>query len=313
MNPPAHSADGAAPSGFLRPEVVARLRGLDLRARAVVAGVLSGRHRSVYHGQSVEFAEHRAYSAGDDIRRLDWRLYGRKDRLFIKQYEEETNLRCHVLLDVSRSMSFRSGALSKYEYGACLAAALAYLLVRQHDAIGVLTFDDSIRRKLPATTGHVQLTNLVSLLEATTPAGATRVKLLFHQLAEELRRRSLVVLISDLLADPDDVVAGLEHICHAGHELVVLHVLDDQEWNFPFVENTLFEGLEQPQRLLADPQALRESYRRAVQSFAARIRATCLKHRADYVAVNTRDPLDVVLSGYLSRRSGKAGRRRTGR
>ncbi|HOO16529.1 MAG TPA: DUF58 domain-containing protein [Phycisphaerae bacterium] len=298
---------------YLLPEVIARLRGLDLRARMVVAGVLSGMHRSVYHGQSVEFAEHRPYVAGDDIRRIDWRLYGRKDRFFIKQYEEETNLRCNVLLDASRSMAYGSGPLNKFDYAACLAAALAYLLVRQHDAVGLITFDHEIRRKLPATTGRPQLANVISLLEASQPAGSTNVKILFHQLAEELRRRSLVVLISDLLADTQDVLAGLEHICYSGHELVLLHVMDDDEWNFPFVENTLFEGLEEEQRLLADPQALRASYLEAVRDFCARVRAVCLKHRADYVPVNTRQPLDAVLSGYLSGRSVRAAHGRTGR
>jgi len=279
----------------------------------VVAGVLSGMHRSVYHGQSVEFAEHRPYVAGDDIRRIDWRLYGRKDRFFIKQYEEETNLRCNVLLDASRSMAYGSGPLNKFDYAACLAAALAYLLVRQHDAVGLITFDHEVRRKLPATTGRPQLANVISLLEASQPAGSTNVKILFHQLAEELRRRSLVVLISDLLADTQDVLAGLEHICYSGHELVLLHVMDDDEWNFPFVENTLFEGLEEEQRLLADPQALRASYLEAVRDFCARVRAVCLKHRADYVPVNTRQPLDAVLSGYLSGRSVRAAHGRTGR
>jgi uncharacterized protein (DUF58 family) len=298
---------------YLLPEVIARLRGLDLRARMVVAGVLSGMHRSVYHGQSVEFAEHRPYVPGDDIRRVDWRLFGRKDRFFIKQYEEETNLRCNVLLDASRSMAYGSGALNKFDYAACLAAALAYLLVRQHDSVGLITFDHEIRRKLPATTGRPQLANVISLLEASQPAGSTNVKVLFHQLAEELRRRSLVVLISDLLAEPEDVLAGLEHICHSGHELVLLHVMDDDEWNFPFVENTLFEGLEEEQRLLADPQSLRASYLDAVRSFCGRVRGVCLKHHADYVPVNTREPLDAVLSGYLSGRSARAAHRRTGR
>ena len=294
---------------YLIPEVIARLRGLELRVRTVVAGVLSGLHRSVYHGQSVEFAEHRPYVPGDDIRRVDWRLFGRKDRFFIKQYEEETNLRCNIVLDVSRSMAYGSGALSKFEYAACLAGSLAYLLVRQHDAVGLLTFDHEVRRKLPDTTGRVQLSNVVSLLEDSAPGGTTDVKMLFHQLAEELRRRSLIVLISDLLADPEDVIGGLEHICYSGHELVLLHVMDDHEWNFPFVENVMFEGLEEGQRLLADPQALQASYLAAVRRFTSRVRAVCRKHRADYVPINTREPLDVVLSGYLSGRSGTASRR----
>ncbi len=295
-------------SRYIIPELIAALRGLELRARTVVAGVLSGMHRSVYRGYSVEFAQHRPYAAGDDLRHIDWRVFGRQDRFFIKQYEEETNLNCSILLDVSRSMAYGSGALTKFEYAACLAASLAYLLVRQSDAVGLITFDNEIRRKLPAATGKLQFANVLSVLEDSAPNGKTNVKILFHQLAEELRRRSLVVLISDLLTDSGDVVAGLEHICHAGHEVVVLHVLDDQEWNFPFVENTFFEGLEEDQRLLADPQSLRSGYLDALRRFTTKVRAVCLKHRADYVPVNTRDPLDAVLTGYLSRRGGSAPR-----
>ena len=295
-------------STYLDPEVIAGLRGLDLRARAVVAGVLSGMHRSVYRGQSVEFAQHRPYASGDDIRHVDWRLYGRKDRFFIKQYEEETNLRCNLLVDVSNSMSYGSGALTKFEYAACLAASFAYLLVRQNDAVGVVTFDHDVRQKLAPATGRPQLANAVTVLENSEPSGTTDVKILFHRLAEELRRRSLAVLISDLLADPRDITNGLEHICHTGHELVVFHVMDDHEWNFPFRENTLFAGLEDDHRLLADPQSLRASYLKAVERFTARVRAVCLKHRADYIAVNTRDRLDAVLSAYLSRRGSHAPR-----
>ncbi|MGD8451665.1 MAG: DUF58 domain-containing protein [Phycisphaerae bacterium] len=293
---------------YLKPEVIAGLRGLDLRARTVVSGVLSGMHRSVWRGQSVEFAQHRPYVAGDDIRHVDWRLFGRKDRFFIKQYEEETNLRCHIVLDVSRSMAYGSGPLSKFEYGACLAAALAYLLVRQNDAVGMITFDHAVRRKLPDATGRAQLANVVALLEDSQPDEETDVGAVFHQIAEELRRRSLVVLISDLLASSADVASGLEHICLSGHELVVLHVLDEHEWTFPFVENTQFEGLEEGVRLLADPQALRASYLAALRRFSAHVRGICLKHRADYVPVSTGDPLDAVLSGYLSRRRGTAPR-----
>ncbi len=293
---------------YLDPDTIARLRGLDLRARGAVAGSLSGMHRSVYRGQSVEFAEHRPYVAGDDLRHVDWRLFGRKDRFFIKQYEEETNLHGNILLDVSHSMAYGHGRMNKFDYACRLAASLAYLIIQQSDAAGLLTFDSAIRAKAAASTGRPHLNNLMNILESARPAGRTDVKILFHQLAEELRRRSLAVLISDLLADTDDVVSGLEHICYAGHELIIFHVMDDDEWNFPFVENVLFEGLEDEVRLLADPQSLRESYLRAVQRYCSRVRALCLKHRADYVAVNTSDRIDVVLSGYLSRRSGIAGR-----
>jgi uncharacterized protein (DUF58 family) len=297
---------------FLDPDTIARLRGLDLRARSVVAGFISGMHRSAYRGFSVEFAEHRQYTPGDDIRHMDWRIFGRADRLYIKQYEEETNLRCHLLVDASRSMAYGSGALNKFEYACVLAASLAYLVVNQQDAAGLITFDREIRAELPCATGKGHLHNLITLLEDSSPAGQTHVKMLFHRLAEQLGKRSMVVLISDLLADPDDVVTGLEHICYAGHELIVLHVMDDHEWHFPFAENVLFEGLEDDTRLFADPQSLRASYLRAVERYTSRLQAACLRHHADYIEVNTRDPLDMVLTGYLARRAGRtagAGRR----
>jgi uncharacterized protein (DUF58 family) len=297
----------------LDPEVIARLRGLELRARSIVAGFISGMHRSAYHGFSVEFAEHRQYVPGDDIRYIDWRILGRSDRFYIKEYEEETNLRCNILVDASKSMAYRGreAKFSKFEYGCFLAASLAYLLTHQQDAAGLITFDSRVRMRLPPATGKAHLNNFVSVLENTQPDLSTDVKILFHRLAEELHRRSMVVLISDLLADADDVVSGLEHMCHAGHELVVLHVMDDDEWHFPFVENVMFEGLEDDVRLLADPQSLRNSYLAAVDRFTRRVDATCLKHRGNYVPVNTRDRIDAVLCGYLARRAGLlAGGRR---
>jgi uncharacterized protein (DUF58 family) len=298
---------------YLDPEVIARLRGLELRARAIVAGFISGMHRSAYHGFSVEFAEHRQYVPGDDIRYIDWRILGRSDRFYIKEYEEETNLRCNILVDASKSMAYRgrNAKHSKFEFACYLAASLAYLLTSQQDAAGLITFDSKVRMRLPSAAGKAHLHNLVSLLEKTEPDLSTDVKILFHRLAEELRKRSMVVLISDLLADPDDVVSGIEHMCYAGHELIVLHVMDDDEWEFPFVENVMFEGLEDDVRLLADPQSLRNSYLAAVERFTTRVQTACLKHRGDYVAVNTRDRVDAVLCGYLARRQGLlAGGRR---
>lgn len=297
---------------YLDPDVIARLRGLELRARSIAAGFISGMHRSAYRGFSVEFAEHRQYAPGDDIRYIDWRLFGRADRFYIKEYEEETNLRCNLLLDASRSMAYRgraaSGGQSKFEYACRLAASLAYVLISQQDAAGLVTFDSAVRAHLPSATGRAQLLNLVQVLAGTQPEQATDVKILFHRLAEELRHRSMVVLISDLLTDTADLVSGLEHICYAGHELIVLHVMDDDEWNLPLAENVLFRGLEDERRLLADPQSLRASYLAAVRRHRMRVEAVCLKHRADYVPVNTRDPVDGVLCGYLARRSGRQAR-----
>ncbi len=297
-----------ASTPYLTPDAVARLRGLQLRARTIVAGARSGLHRSAYRGYSVEFAEHRQYVPGDDVRHIDWRLFGRKDRLYIKQYEEESNLACQLLLDVSGSMSHGSGPLSKFDYACCLAASLAWLLIHQQDAAGLITFDRDIRATLPTGTGTQHLASLIGMLEAAQPAQPTDVEALLHRLARELRRRSIVALFSDLLMPAERVVTGVEHLSHAGHELIVFHIMDDDEWHLPMHENLLFEGLESDGHLLADPQSLRESYLAAVERHVVRIRAACLQHGADYVPVNTRDPLDRVLSAYLARR----GRRRAG-
>ncbi len=292
---------------YLDPDIISRLRGLELRARKVSAGFISGMHRSAYHGFSVEFADYRQYVPGDDLRYIDWKIFGRADRLYVKEYEEETNLRCNILLDASASMAYGGDGVSKFEYACKLAASLAYLLVGQQDAPGLVTFDSRIRTKLPPHTGRGHLSTLLETLEKTAPEQQTDVKVLFHRLAEELRKRSMIILISDLLADLDDVAGGLEHMAYAGHELIVLHVLDDTEWNLPFIENILFEGLEEDDRLLVDPQSLRTSYLAAVERFVARVQSVCLKHHADYVPVNTSDPLDAVLCGYLARRAGRLG------
>jgi uncharacterized protein (DUF58 family) len=311
--PPAN--DQSDYTRLLDPEALGKVHRLELIARGVVEGFVSGRHRSPYKGFSVEFAEHREYMPGDNIKDVDWQVFGRTDRFYVKQYEEETNLHCNLLVDASRSMAYPTGGMTvssrasrgrnKYEYAAALAASLAYVLIGQQDSAGLVTFDREVRDSLPPGSGKTQLANFVSILERTEPARSTDVKILFHRLAEELRRRSMVVLISDLLADVDDVISGIEHICFAGHELIILHVMDDHEWNFPLVENVMFEGLEDDLRLLADPQSLRRSYLNAVQRFVTRVEAVCLQHHADYVPINTRDPLDGVLCGYLARRAGR--------
>ena len=291
-----------ASSKCLNPEIIARLQGLELRARGIVAGFISGMHRSPYRGFSVEFAEHREYVPGDDVRHVDWRLFGRADRFYVKQYEVETNLRCCLLVDASESMAY-GHPVSKFDYARTLAASLAYLVIDHQDAAGLITFDSEVRDRLDGKSGKAHLANLADVLDGAAPAGKTHVKVLLHRLAEELHSRSMVVLISDLLADPDHIVAGLDHIRYAGHELIVFHVMHDDEWNFPFVENVLFDGLEEPAQLLADPQSLRDSYLAAVQRLVTRVRAACLKLRADYILVNTREPVDAVLCGYLGRRA----------
>ena len=282
----------------------------------------------------MEFAQHREYVPGDDLRHLDWRVYGKSDRFYIKQFEEETNLRAHVLLDCSRSMRYPehdagSGRMTKYEYAATVAASLAYLLVHQRDAVGLILFDDAIRAEAPALSSRGHLRSLIGQLErglGLTDSDDGRVSVrdvaegrswrdVFAELAGKLGRRGLVIVVSDMLADPDEVAVGLGRLRYAHHDVVVMHVLDHDEREFPFRDNTLFEGLETPGlRLQADPQSLRTSYLAAVRSFVGRLRGACVNDRIDYVGLSTTDPLDMALrgiSGHASARGqGEALRRR---
>jgi uncharacterized protein (DUF58 family) len=294
---------------FLRPEVLARIGGLEFRARQVVEGFIGGMHRSPYHGFSVEFAEHREYVPGDDLRHLDWRVYGKSDRYYVKQYEEETNLRAHVLLDVSSSMRYPehaapSGRMTKFEYAATLAASLSYLLIHQQDSVGLILFDDDIRSHLPPSSNHAHLQAILAQLEQARLERPTQTQALFTQLAGQLPRRSIAILISDLLSKVEEVVEGIEMLRHGNHEVIVLHVLDHDEREFPFQDNTLFEGLEAPDlAVTADPQSLRSEYLAVLGAFIERIRTACTNSRIDYVGLSTADPLDVALRRYLAQRA----------
>jgi len=298
----------------LDPETLTRISRLELRAKMIVEGFVAGMHRSPYQGFSVEFASHREYAPGDDIRHVDWRLFARGDRLYIKQYEEETNLGTHVLLDCSRSMAYpeheHGGWRNKYDYAATMAASLVYLLMTQQDACGLVLFDRAIREQIPPTSRTVQLQTMIERIEANPPAEATDMKMLLGRMAEQLRRRGLVVLISDLLTDVDATIAGLQRLRHAGHDVIVLHILDHDELTFPFAENTLFEGLERVDvQLLTDPQSLRASYLRIVEDFIARLRSACVDGRIDYVLLSTHDPPDAALSAYLAGRMHRMAKR----
>jgi uncharacterized protein (DUF58 family) len=298
---------------YLKPEILAKISRLELRARMVVEGFISGMHKSPYQGFSVEFAAHREYVPGDDIRHIDWRLFARGDRLYIKQYEEETNLRTHILLDCSRSMLYPEhggdGRMSKYEYAATLAASLIYLLMHQQDACGLVLFDHRIREQIAPTSSTAHLRSMIDLIERNPPDHATDVKMLFSQLAEQVRQRGLVVVISDLLTDVDALVGGLQRLRYTRHDVIVLHVMDHDELEFPFEDNTMFEGLEAPDvQLLTDPQALRVSYLEILRRFLRRLRSACMDHRIDYALLSTRDPLDAGLARYLAGRMHRLAR-----
>lgn len=299
---------------YLDPEILTKIARLELRARLVVEGFVSGMHKSPYHGFSVEFASHREYVPGDDIRHIDWRLFGRADRYYVKQYEEETNLRTHILLDCSRSMAYpdhpRAGWLNKFDYASTLAASLIYLLMLQQDAAGLVLFDHTVREQIPPTSSTARLQEMIQLIERNPPDNTTDMKALFAELAERVTHRGLVIVISDFLTDVDDVIAGLQRLRHDRQDVIVLHVLDHDEIEFPFDDNTMFEGLEHPDvQLLTDPQSLRASYLEIVQDFIGRLRSACVDHRIDYQLLSTREPISAGLSAFLAARMHRISRR----
>ena len=301
---------------YLDPRVLARIDRLDLRSRLVVEGFMAGLHRSPYQGLSVEFAQHREYVPGDDIRHVDWKVFSRTDRFYIKQYEEETNLRCMFLLDVSESMKYagRSAAgagLSKYHYGACIAASLSLLLLHQQDAPGLVTFDEDVVDALAPSANPAQIRTLVHHLEraAARLTAKTAMDRVLMKVAGTLGRRGLVCLISDLLVDDErPMFKALRRMAHQGHDVMVLHVLDEDELTFPFEGNTRFLGLEDAGELVAQPRSLRDGYLAALRSYIATVRRECIAQRIGYTTVSTADNLAGVLGSFLSRRL-EAGRK----
>jgi uncharacterized protein (DUF58 family) len=289
---------------YLDPRTLAKLEGLELRARSIVEGYVSGVHRSPYHGFSIEFAEHREYSPGDDLRYVDWKVFGKTDKFYLKQYEEETNLVSYMLLDTSESMCYRSAgaAMSKLEYAQCVAASLAYLILAQQDSVGMVTFDNEIRALVRASANPSHLKQLLHVMENALPERKTQTGPIFHDLAERLKRRGLVVILSDLFDDVASIVAGLKHFRHRRHEVVVFHVLDPAELEFPFNETTLFHGLEQMPDVLTDPKALRNAYLDEFGHFLQAVRKGCRAHHMDYVLLRTDESLEIALSGYLAAR-----------
>jgi uncharacterized protein (DUF58 family) len=291
-----------ARTSFLDPQTIARLGSLDLKARTIVEGFLAGLHRSPFKGFSVEFAEYRQYLPGDDLATLDWKVYARTDRHFVKKFEEETNLDCHILLDVSQSMGYASGAVTKIRYSSFLAAALAYLMNRQRDAVGLITFDDRILSLLPASARAGHLTSVLVTLERLTLGHRTDVAKPLRDLAEAIRKRGLVVLISDLLDDPARVLEGLKHFKYRGTEVIVFQVLDPAELNFPFEQAARFRDAETADEVLAVPSAVREKYLQAIADLQERYRRELQLAGIDFVALDTSVPLETGLMSYLMTR-----------
>lgn len=289
---------------YLRPEVIRQVKRLDLRAQFIVEGFLSGLHASPFHGFSAEFSEHRRYSPGDDLAALDWTVYARTDRYYIKKFEAETNLTGYLVMDLSASMDYTyAQELSKFEYSICLAAALTYLMIHQSDAVGAVTFDTSIRTSLAPKSRRSQLAAILSLLSRARPTGETDVFKCLHLVSAMVRHRSLIMLFSDLLTDADSVVRGLHQLKHRGHDVIVFHVMDAAEVEFPFAGMIEFIGKEKPERLIVDADGIRADYLDALREFRGRYQAECSRLGVDYVPLHTGMPFDRALTGYLSDRA----------
>ncbi len=295
---------------YLDPKVLSKITRLDLQARLVVEGFISGLHRSPFHGFSVEFATHREYAPGDDIKHIDWKVQAKTDRYYIKQYEEETNLKCLFLLDCSESMRYgtegnREG-MTKYQYASSLAASLAFMLLQQQDAVGLAAFDDDIRSFVPASANPNQIKTLIHAIDQQSCKEKTSLEPICHAMAEKFSRRGMVCVVSDLFCDIDGLLRGLQHFRHNDHEVMVLHVMDEDELTFPFQGNTLFRGLEDTGRLTIEPRVLREGYLEAVDNFCREVKRKCVANRIDYKLISTADHMDSALLAFLSARSAAA-------
>lgn len=290
---------------YYDPKALARIGNLEIVAKLVVEGFVSGLHRSPFKGASVEFAEHRQYTAGDEIRHIDWRVYARSDRFYIKQFEEETNLRAYILVDASGSMAYSSEELGKFEYACFLASSLSYLMLQQQDSVGLVLFDREVKSYIAPRATPTHFRTIVSTLEETEPGGETALSVILHDLAERIKRRGLIILISDLFDDIRKLLGGLQHFRHKKHEVIVMQVMDPHERTFPFRNWTMFEGLEGARRILTDPQMVRQQYLEELEKFVTELRRGCHQRRIDLCELDTSTPYDVALARYLARRLGK--------
>jgi uncharacterized protein (DUF58 family) len=290
------------PRRFLHPETVAKISRLDLRARQVVEGFFTGLHKSPVFGHSIEFKQHREYTLGDDIRHLDWKVWSKTDRFYVKQYEAETNLRATLVVDVSESMHYGRGPLNKYEYACTIAACLAYLLLRQQDAAGLVTFDSDVRQVVPPRSSQTHLDALVKAMDVSRPREKTDIERILRRVTESIPGRGMVVLVSDFLVDREPLLRGLEMLCQRRHDILAFHVLDDDEVTFPFAGTTRFEGMEELPNLLCDPRALRDGYLEALEEYLVEVRRGSTRLGIDYQLVRTGDYLDAVLSKFLHHR-----------
>ena len=288
---------------YLNPSVINKIDNLSLRAKLVVEGFIIGMHKSPYHGFSVEFSEHRPYGFGDEIKYIDWKLWGKTDRFYIKQFEEETNLSCHIILDKSLSMNFGSDKLTKFQYSKSISAALSYLMIKQQDAVGLTTFDKKINTIIKPKSKISHLNLLLKTMHNSSTGGETNISNLLHGLAESINKKGLIILISDLLDDEFKVMESLRHFRYKGHEIIVFHVVDPKERDLDYNQNMNFIDLESNYNIIADSRLVKENYNKAFQKFSDYYKNECLRDKIDYNLVSTSDSLDKTLLQYLIKRS----------
>ncbi len=288
---------------FIDPLLLSKISRLNLIAKLVVEGFISGLHRSPHQGFSVEFTEHKIYTPGDDLKYLDWKVFARTDRYYLKRFQEETNLKCYILLDTSRSMVFGSGKVSKMDYAKFLAASLSYLLTKQKDAVGLLTFNEDISQYLPPKSTTRHLHRILDILEETKPENKTCLSKIFHALAENIKRRGLIIVISDLLDEPEEVIKAIRHFRHRKHEVIVFHILDPYEISFDFRDLGEFLDLETGERIFLNPHLVREEYWAKLDSFIYQYRKVFSESRVEYVKTDISRPLDIFLLSYLNKRA----------
>lgn len=291
---------------YLKPEVIQNIARLDLRAKFIVEGFLSGLHTSPFHGFSVEFSEHRRYNPGDDPKDIDWQVFARTDRIYVKRYQAETNITGYLLMDVSRSMDYTyRQKLTKFDYAICLGAAIAYLMIHQQDPVGLITFGEKLMHSLPARSRRSQLGNILTVLQQAKPEGVTSIGTNLRQIASMIRHRSLMMLMSDLLTDPEEVIDSLRMLRYAGHDVILFHVLDEAEVTFPFSGSVDLLEPESNDNQIVDAAGIRGDYLDALDELRTRYREVCFSLGADYVALDTSMPFDKALTEYLYQRKAR--------
>ncbi len=301
------TTDKDDPKRFFDPRVIARISTLDLRAKYAVSGFISGHHKSPFFGQSTTFVQHREYMPGDDIRHVDWKVWSRTDRFMLKQFEAETNLRCTLVVDTSESMIYGNGAMNKYEYACTAASCLAYMTIKQQDAVGLVSYGWDVNQALPARSSQNHIDAVAKTLNLSKPKEKTDILKAIRRIAEQTPSRGLIVLFSDLLTDREPLFKGLEMLRHRRHDVMVFHVMDDDELTFPFGGMTRFEGMEELPNLMCDPKALRDGYLEVLEEYLQEVRRGCSRMGVDYALVRTSDYLDAILSRFLYQRMSSKG------